>query len=390
MGVEALSRPSRPVGTIAAMASIKKDTTEGRETRWRARWRDPDGKSREKWFERKTDAERFLTTVESSKLTGSYVDPSAGKVTFETFADAWMEAQTFDASTRVAVEIRLRVHMLPTFGPMQLRAIRPSTVQAWLRGRQEKLSPRYVRVMAANLSSILSAAVDDGLIVRNPCSAKSVRAPSVERSKITPWTTGQVQAVISALPDRYQALAVVAAGAGLRQGEAFGLRVEDVDFLRRKIHVRQQIRLVGSGKPEPAPPKRGKEREVPLADAVGFALSEHMRRHPPVGGLIFTSRESRAINRNHFNRYVWKPALAAAGVDPSRVNGTHALRHYYASVLLDAGVSIRALADWLGHDDPGFTLRVYTHLMPASTDRARQAVDDAWRGADVGLAGGQG
>ena len=56
----------------------------------------------------------------------------------------------------------------------------------------------------------------------------------------------------------------------------------------------------------------------------------------------------------------------------------HALRHFFASVLLDAGESIRALADYLGHSDPGFTLRVYTHLMPASEDRALRAVDAAF------------
>jgi site-specific recombinase XerD len=55
----------------------------------------------------------------------------------------------------------------------------------------------------------------------------------------------------------------------------------------------------------------------------------------------------------------------------------HALRHHYASVLLDAGVSIRALADYLGHHDPGFTLRTYAHMMPASDDRARAAIDSA-------------
>ena len=54
----------------------------------------------------------------------------------------------------------------------------------------------------------------------------------------------------------------------------------------------------------------------------------------------------------------------------------HALRHFYASVLLDAGESIRALADHLGHADPGFTLRVYAHVMPTSADRTRRAVDD--------------
>ncbi|MBW3631252.1 MAG: tyrosine-type recombinase/integrase [Gemmatimonadetes bacterium] len=57
----------------------------------------------------------------------------------------------------------------------------------------------------------------------------------------------------------------------------------------------------------------------------------------------------------------------------------HALRHYYASALLEAGVSIRAVSEYLGHADPGFTLRIYAHLMPTSDERARQAMDLALR-----------
>jgi integrase len=57
----------------------------------------------------------------------------------------------------------------------------------------------------------------------------------------------------------------------------------------------------------------------------------------------------------------------------------HALRHFYASVLLDAGESIKALAEYLGHSDPGLTLKVYAHLMPSSRDRARKALGRALR-----------
>jgi integrase len=56
----------------------------------------------------------------------------------------------------------------------------------------------------------------------------------------------------------------------------------------------------------------------------------------------------------------------------------HALRHFYASTLLDAGESIKALAEYLGHADPGFTLRTYTHLMPSSEERTRRAIDEAF------------
>ncbi len=74
------------------------------------------------------------------------------------------------------------------------------------------------------------------------------------------------------------------------------------------------------------------------------------------------------------NSHLWRPALLAAGVQPGRGNGIHALRHFYASVLIDAGESVKAVAEYLGHADPGFTLRVYAHLFPSSEDRARAAV----------------
>ena len=89
---------------------------------------------------------------------------------------------------------------------------------------------------------------------------------------------------------------------------------------------------------------------------------------------------TRLLGRHDFNTYLWKPALATAGIQASRANGMHALRHFYASVLLDAGESIKALSEYLGHSDPGFTLRTYTHLPPNSEQRTRQAVDCALAG----------
>jgi site-specific recombinase XerD len=93
--------------------------------------------------------------------------------------------------------------------------------------------------------------------------------------------------------------------------------------------------------------------------------------------LIVTSRESAALNRNYVNTFIWRPAVVATGLAATRENGMHALRHYFASVLLEDGVSIKAVATYLGHSDPGFTLRTYTHVMPSSEDRMRGAVDRA-------------
>lgn len=168
----------------------------------------------------------------------------------------------------------------------------------------------------------------------------------------------------------------------------FGLAVEDVDFLRRVVHLRRQVRIVGA-RLVFAPPKGGKERDVPLPDSVALRLSAHIAAWPPVTAslpwkvpdgrpvtvrLLFTSWERKPLNRNYVNSFVWKPALKAAGLPQTRENGFHALGHHFASVLSD-GVDIRALATYLGHTDPGFTLRVYTHLMPNAADRMRAAVD---------------
>jgi integrase len=192
-------------------------------------------------------------------------------------------------------------------------------------------------------------------------------------------------------------------GLGLRQGEILGLAVDDIDFLRRVVHVRRQVRIVGA-RLAFSLPKGDKPRDIPLPDSVGLALSAHLKMHParPVtlpwgesGGkpvtanLVLTSPAGLAVNRNTFNVYTWKPALKAAGIAPVRENGCHALRHHFASVLLFHGVDVRALSEYLGHSDPGFTLRVYSHLMPGAADRMRQAIDTA-RQQDHGPATAQG
>lgn len=355
------------------MASIKRRPN----GRWRARYRDLAGKEHARHFARKVDAQRWLDEVTADLVRGVHVDPRAGRRDFGSFAEQWLASQTFDESTREAVEQRLRRHILPTFGDMPLAAIRPSTVQAWVKGRADELAPTTVRVLLANLSSIFADAVEDGLLARNPCTSKAVRAPARDVKQVVPWTAAQVQAVIDAHPDRWRAVPVVAAGCGLRQGECFGIRVKDVVFLRRQVLVRQQVKIVG-GRTTFAPPKRRKTRDVPLSAAVAEELSERIRQHPPgESALVFQTREGGPLTRGYYNRHVWKPALEVAGVEPSRANGMHALRHYYASSLLSQGVSVRAVAGYLGHEDPGFTLRVYGHLMPDDDDRARAAVDVA-------------
>lgn len=156
-----------------------------------------------------------------------------------------------------------------------------------------------------------------------------------------------------------------------------------------------------------APPKGGKVRDVPLPGRVAAELTEHMALTPPVEvtlpwlrpdgklvtkQLLFSGSRGNAVRSTVFNTDVWKPALVEVGVIPApakgakhgaaREHGMHALRHYFASVLLDAGENIKVLSSYLGHADPGFTLRIYTHLMPSTDGRARKAVDSTYDALD--------
>ena len=374
--------------------------------RYRARYIGPDGREQNKSFpdRQKRKAEDWLTNIEADISRGQYLDPRAGRVTFEDYVTQWISTQTTDHATRSNVEIHLRLHAVPYLGRYPLASMQPAHIRTWVSDLEKTgLSTSYRRIIFGNVSTVLTAAVDDGHLVRNPCRMDSVRPPKPAPGRLKPWTTERVFDVQLALPERFRAMVDVGAGCGLRQGEIFGLPVEDVDPLDNVLHVTQQIKLLNN-KRYFAPPKGGKPRDVPLPDGVAQALAAHATAFEPqevtlpwgtpdgpevTKVLYFTRQNGGGLVRTEFNRTVWKHALAKAGVIPApkrgekhaeaREDGMHALRHYYASVLLDAGENIKALSHYLGHADPGFTLRTYTHLMPRSETRTRKALDDVYR-----------
>ncbi len=116
--------------------------------RWRARYRGPDGRARSRTFDRKVDADRFLTGVEHSKLTGSFVDPAAGKVTFQAFAENWRAVQLHRHGTAKSVELHLRLHGYPHIGHRPMASIRPSELEALVHHLIAGLSASTVHVVS--------------------------------------------------------------------------------------------------------------------------------------------------------------------------------------------------------------------------------------------------
>src|SRR4051812_7016738 len=204
------------------MASIER-----RGNGWRARYRDPDGVRRQRTFPRKAEAQRFLDEVTASTVTGQYVDPRAGRVTFRDYAEQWRADQMHRPSSAAHVETMLRRHAYPTLGDRPIASIKPSTIQGMIKRLPLALST--VHVLHGIVSSIFRAAVRDRLIVDNPC--QGTRLPRKVRPTIVPLSVEAVSGVADAVPPQFRALVILCAGTGLRQGEAFGLTVDRVNFL---------------------------------------------------------------------------------------------------------------------------------------------------------------
>lgn len=221
------------------------------------------------------------------------------------------------------------------------------------------------------------------------------------KHSVEPWDVDRLRGVEEALPPAYRMLVPLGAGLGLRSGEVFGFSVDDVDLDRLVVTVRRQVRLDASRQVF-ALPKYERTREVPLPEYVAERITDHLMLNParavtlPYASrearedgkphtmpLVLTSREGKALNRNYISARIWRPALDLAGVPVTRENGMHVLRHTYASTMLHAGVSIRAVSEYLGHADAGFTLRTYAHMMPSAEVDARNALDAATRPARV-------
>jgi len=178
----------------------------GQGMRYRVRYNGPDGREHKKSYpdRQKKAAEDFLVSVESDKLRGSYIDPARGRMTFGEFAEMWLRTHTFDESSRETAEIRVRKHLLPTFGGLPLASIRAGTVREWDSKLVGVLAVSTRSVAFAYLRAILSAAVDDERIAKNPCSARSVKQPRPIERKVVPWKYAEISAIRPGLLPRYR------------------------------------------------------------------------------------------------------------------------------------------------------------------------------------------
>jgi integrase len=262
-----------------------------------------------------------------------------------------------------------------TFRDMELRQIRPTHVEAWVKSmtvahgdRLKPLAPSTIKTRFANVRSVFRAAVRDHLIASDP--TESIRLPRQRKraASMAIPSPEDVRALLDVAEPAFRAFVAVCAFAGLRLGEAAALRVEDVDFLRRELQVRRQVQRTDQGAIEFRLPKYGSERTVPIPDELVQILAAHVNQ-TKCETWFFTGTADDPPHQNTVG-HRWRTTLHAAGRSGIRL---HDLRHFYASGLISAGCDVVMVQRALGHAKPTTTLETYSHLWPSAEDRTRKA-----------------
>lgn len=369
------------------MASITKriltrvvvDKKTGKETtvtieRYRARYRDEAGKEHARHFVKKADAQRWLDEVTASVVRGDYVDPAAGKTTFRQWFTRWSEVQAWvDGTAETATMTLASV----SFADMPMSRITQLHVEAWMKA-MTRPGPKRMKGLAAStrrtrynyVRMAFLAAVKARVIRQDPTAGITPPRVAKPEGRMRIPTPEQVGAALLAAPEDFHAFVAVCAFAGLRLGEAAGLQLGDIDFLRRTMSIQRQIQGQVNSKTVEVSPKYESVRTVYLPDDLVRVLASHLERCPPMGEERWLfSLNGYVYNRNSAGNQ-WRRLRARVGMDAFTL---HDLRHYFASGLIADGCDVVTVQHALGHSSASITLNVYSHLWPKAEDRTRAA-----------------
>jgi integrase len=234
----------------------------------------------------------------------------------------------------------------------------------------------------------------DRLLQSNP--SRGVRIPGSpgdqepEQDEGKALTRVELAALLDAIPSDWRPFFEFLAHTGLRNSEAVGLRWEHLDLGENpKVKVREQLY---EGQRKRLKGKRGR-RDIPLSPKMAARLLARRRdNRQGHDGPVFASKTGTALRPNNVYRRVLVPAVQRAGLATNgdgaqaRSVSFHSFRHTCASLLFEAGRNVKQVQEWLGHADPGFTLRTYVHLMDTGVGSA-DFLDEAVGGNQVATQG---
>lgn len=312
---------------------------------------------------------------------GKGIDLQA-QYSFGEWINTWMEdykKMELRLTTWENYYITVKTHIIPALGHILLRDIKTNDIQRlYIKMRKDKKAPATIRRCHQIIHGCLGQAEDNKLISWNP--AKSTKLPKLDARKIRALTPEEMDKFLEVLKeDRWGTAFLCSLGTGLREGEILGLRWQDVDIESATIVVNQALaRTKSKGLIFDKPKTEESVRSIPLPADVLEAIKKHrvreIQKNLAMGkqlkekDLVFCTYKGTPIAPRNFQRKFSKVKEKAK--IPDDVN-LHALRHTYATRLLEQGADLPSVQELLGHADIS-TTRIYTHV---SQEHKRKAVD---------------
>ncbi|HWF37310.1 MAG TPA: tyrosine-type recombinase/integrase [Candidatus Acidoferrales bacterium] len=269
-------------------------------------------------------------------------------------------------STKAAAEGHLRKYIIPELGRLRLEEITVERQQQFIARLSPQMSRKTLLNVLGTLGSMLGTAAAWGYVAEAINRKKLTLPHHRERSQRRFFTVEEIRRIVAEASEPLSTICFLAASTGMREGELFGLKVDDIDFKSNVIHVR---RSVWRGKIQ-ATKSRSSERVLHMPASLAARLKLCLETwHPNALGLLFASRQGTPIRPSHIVPRKLHPLLDRLEIERA---GFHAFRHSHSTLLVELGAPVTVAQAQLGHSDLATTMRTYTHLMPQTQ---RDAVD---------------
>ena len=330
--------------------------------RYQARYPAPGGGTRTapSTFARRTDAARYLSSIETDQSRGTWSDPLRGRVRLDVYCKTWLtdrrvKGRGLAPRTLDTYRHSIDAWIAPLIGGLPLTEITPAVVRSWHSHVCSETGPTATRQAYALLRAVLNTAVEDEILSRNPCRVKGAgQATSPERPLLD---LDDVDLLVNAMPSHLRTLVIVTFWAHLRLGEVVALRRGDVSLDAGTVSVQRQEVETDAG-PLETEPKVGSRRVVHLPSPARDALTLHFRLLPPAlpSARLFVRPDGSPLRAHHVSA-AWQTARGRVSLLDAHF---HDLRHAGLTLSAQSGATLAEVMRRAGHASPRAALR-YQH-----------------------------
>lgn len=345
-------------------------TKKGR--RWEVQWTRPDGRrTRKRGFPTKVSAQAWLEDQNTSRRSGSWVDPAKENTRIDTLGERWLAMQThLKPSGLRSITSTWNNHVKPAWGARAVGSIRRSEIQEWI--ATFPLSATSARRAHNALSQVFDLAVDDGCVAVNP--ARGVRLPRKPKPVKVYLTMEQVRT----LADESSQPAIVwfLAMTGVRWSELAGLQVGDLNLGGRRAHLQRAAVTVGS-RVEVGSLKTHENRSIAVPRFVCNLLAPIIQGRAP-DEYVWPGADGGPLRLPGHGSFFHGALERVRESDPAfPVVTVHGMRHVAAGLLVSSGASVKVVQRQLGHASAAMTLDTYADLFDGDLDEVADAMEAA-------------